>query len=55
MLVAAVALTGLIFLLQGLGVPIGRGFMVGDPTWALVGAIVIIAAGAVTWWDLRRP
>ena len=48
-LAAAVALTGLVFLLQGLGVPLGGGFMIGDRTWAVIG-LALIAGGAVLAW-----
>jgi len=45
-----VALVGLVWLLQGLGVPIGKGsFMIGDPTWAVIGAILIAAAALLSW------
>lgn len=56
-LVAAlvVALVGLVWVLQGLGAPIGGGFMVGDPFWAVAGAALIaVAAGYAAWPRLRR-
>jgi hypothetical protein len=51
-LVAAlvVALVGLVWVLQGLGVPIGGGFMVGDPFWSIAGAVLIAAAAAYAAW-----
>jgi len=54
-LAAAVALAGLVWIAQGLGVPIGGGFMVGDRFWALAGALVVVAAAGVAAWPrLRR-
>jgi hypothetical protein len=50
----AVALTGAVWFAQGIGVPIGGSFMVGDRTWAVIGAgFVAIAAGLLVR-DLRR-
>jgi hypothetical protein len=50
------ALVGLVWVLQGLGVPIGRGsFMIGDIFWTWAGAaLVIAAAGFAAWPRLRR-
>jgi hypothetical protein len=50
------ALVGLVWIAQGLGVPIGRGsFMIGDPFWSWAGAaLVIVAAGYAAWPMLRR-
>lgn len=42
-----IALVGLVWLLQGLGVPIGGGFMVGDSTWAVIGAVMIAVAAVL--------
>jgi hypothetical protein len=45
---------GLVFLLQGLGAPIGRGFMIGDPFWAVAGAaMMLIAVGIAAWPRFR--
>ena len=50
-----VALVGLVWLAQGLGAPIGGGFMVGDPFWAVAGVVLIAAAAAYAAWPrLRR-
>jgi hypothetical protein len=55
-LAAIAALVGFVWVLQGLGVPIGRGsFMIGDSFWTWAGAALVIAAlvyGA--WPPLRR-
>jgi hypothetical protein len=50
------ALVGLVWIAQGLGVPIGRGsFMIGDPFWSWAGAaLVVVAAGYAAWPRLRR-
>jgi hypothetical protein len=50
-----VALVGAVWLAQGLGVPIGGGFMVGDPFWAYAGVALIVGAAAYGAWPrLRR-
>jgi hypothetical protein len=55
-LVAAlvVGLVGLVWVLQGMGAPIGGGFMVGDPFWILAGAALIAAAAAYAAWPRLR-
>ena len=50
----AIALTGAVWLAQGLGVPIGGSFMVGDRTWAAIGAALVAAVAALLLRDLRR-
>jgi hypothetical protein len=49
-----VGLLGTIFALQGLGVPIGHGFMVGDLRWTVIGLVLVGAVAALTWRS-RRP
>jgi len=52
---AVIGLPGAIFLLQGLGVPIGRSFMIGDPTWDWIGgAMLVIALGIAAGPSLGR-
>jgi uncharacterized membrane protein len=41
---------GIVFIGQGLGVIRNQSFMVDDPTWALVGAILVIAGVALLAW-----
>ena len=50
-----VALVGLVWVAQGLGAPIGGGFMIGDPFWILAG-LALVAASIVyaAWPRLRR-
>ena len=46
---------GLVWMLQGLGVPIGGSFMVGDATWTGIGGGLLAAAAAYALWPrLRR-
>ena len=48
-----VALVGLVFVLQGLGAPIGHSFMIGDLRWTAIGLAMLV--GAVAWaWRARR-
>jgi hypothetical protein len=53
-LAAAMALTGLVWMLQGLGIlTAARSFMVGDPTWTAIGAAFLVV-GLVLAWRARR-
>ena len=54
-LVAAivVGLVGFVFVLQGLGAPIGRSFMIGDLRWAVIGLVMVVAATVFVWRTLR--
>ena len=50
-----VALVGLVWALQGAGVPIGGSFMIGDPFWLLAGLALIAGAALYAGWPrLRR-
>jgi hypothetical protein len=50
-----IGLVGVVWVLQGLGVPIGGSFMVGDMFWAYAGAALMIGALFFAWWPrLRR-
>jgi hypothetical protein len=52
---AIVALVGAVWVAQGLGVPIGGGFMVGDTFWAYAGFTLILGAALYgSWPRLRR-
>jgi hypothetical protein len=49
------ALVGVVWALQGLGVIRGKSPMVGDPFWAIAGAALIIGAPIYAYWPrLRR-
>jgi hypothetical protein len=53
-LAAAMVLTGLVWIGQGLGIlTAGRSFMIGDPTWALIGAAFVVAGLVVAIRDRR--
>ena len=56
LIVAVLAgLLGLIFMGQGLGIITGGSVMVGDRTWAVIGAVVVVVAAWVAWrtWSRR--
>ena len=49
------ALGGAVVGLQGLGVPIGHSFMIGDLRWTAIGLVMLaVAAALVAWPRLRR-
>jgi uncharacterized integral membrane protein len=48
-----VALTGSVFLLQGVGVIPGS-YMTGQSTWAVIGLIMIVVGGALCYFVLQR-
>jgi hypothetical protein len=48
------ALFGVIWALQGFGVHIGDGFMVGNPTWAVIGPITVLVGVAIAAFGWRR-
>jgi hypothetical protein len=45
---------GLVWVGQGTGVLKGTSFMVGDPTWTLIGAVVAVAGLTIGWLELRH-
>jgi len=51
--VALVGLVGLVWIAQGLGVPIGGGFMVGDGRWSAIGLGLVAIAAFLAWRRLR--
>jgi ABC-type enterochelin transport system permease subunit len=53
-LAAALIVAGGVFIGQGLGLLQGRSFMVGDRSWAVIGAVLVAAGAAFGWWELRR-
>ena len=48
------ALAGVIWMLQGLGVIVSSSFMTGDRLWVVLGAIAVVAGGALSWWGWSR-
>jgi hypothetical protein len=47
---AAMVLTGVVWMLQGLGIlTAARSFMVGDRTWTIIGIVFIVGGVAVAW------
>jgi hypothetical protein len=53
-LAVLLAIGGATVALQGLGVPIGGGFMIGDRRWTAIGLVVLVVAGALAWRELSR-
>jgi hypothetical protein len=47
------ALVGLVWIGQGLGILRGSSFMVDDPLWAVIG-VALVAAGVAVLVDARR-
>jgi drug/metabolite transporter (DMT)-like permease len=47
------ALLGVAWIAQGLGLVGSSGFMDNNRFWALVGAILLVVAGAVAWTAVR--
>jgi len=44
----AMVLAGLVWIGQGLGIlTAGRSFMIGDPTWAVIGAVFVVVGLAM--------
>lgn len=53
-LAVALALAGAIWMLQGLGIlTAGGSFMIGDPTWTIIGAAVVILGGILAFRTRR--
>jgi hypothetical protein len=50
---SAIAVAGIVFALQGVGV-IGGSFMSGTSTWAILGPVIALAGLAVVIAGLRR-
>ena len=49
-----VALVGLVFIGQGLGIIRNGSFMVDDPRWAVIGVVMVVGGLVVTAVDLVR-
>lgn len=50
---ALIVATGGVWIAQGSGLLPGSGFMSGDPTWILIGAIGVAIGLALMWVGLR--
>ena len=51
----AMVLAGMVWILQGLNLAFRVGFMVGDPKWALYGAILaVVGIAQVVWSNTRQ-
>lgn len=54
-LAVAMILAGLVWIGQGLGIlTAGRSFMIGDPTWAVIGAAFVVIGAVVAIRERRR-
>jgi hypothetical protein len=49
-----VALVGLVFIGQGLGLIRNRSFMVDDVRWAAIGAVMVVGGLEFATWDRAR-
>jgi hypothetical protein len=49
-----VALVGLVFIGQGIGLIRNRSFMVDDVRWAVIGAVMVVGGLAFAIWDRTR-
>lgn len=49
-----IGLVGFVWIAQGLGAPIGGGFMVGDLRWSVAGLVLVGLAGVLAWRRVGR-
>lgn len=49
-----IAVAGAIWILQGMNVIVSASFMTGSQIWVLVGAVAVLAGGALSWWAWSR-
>jgi hypothetical protein len=50
--IVVLAAIGVVWLGQGIGL-IGGSFMTGEPLWAIIGAVMLVGAGALTFATRR--
>jgi hypothetical protein len=51
---ALLALAGLVWILQGLGVIVSSSFMTGDRLWVVLGGLAVAGGCALSWWAWSR-
>lgn len=49
-----VALVGIVFIGQGLGIVRNQSFMVDDIRWSVIGAAMVVVGVAIVVWDRRH-
>jgi hypothetical protein len=55
-LAAAMVLAGVVWIGQGLGIlTAGDSFMIGDPLWAVIGLVFVLAGLSLGWRAARVP
>ena len=52
--IVVLAAVGAVWLGQGIGA-IGGSFMSGEPVWAIIGAVMLVGAGVLTFATRRGP
>ncbi|HEV8402526.1 MAG TPA: hypothetical protein VGQ31_05780 [Candidatus Limnocylindrales bacterium] len=50
---AVLVLVGAVWMLQGLGILPGNGFMDRDTRWAVIGAVIALVGAVVAWMAFR--
>jgi hypothetical protein len=49
-----IAVAGAIWILQGMNVIVSASFMTGSQIWIVIGAVTVLAGGALSWWGWSR-
>jgi hypothetical protein len=49
-----VALVGIVFIGQGLGIVRNQSFMVDDIRWSVIGVVIVVVGVGLVLWDRRR-
>jgi hypothetical protein len=49
-----VALVGIVFIGQGLGIIRNQSFMVDDSRWSVIGAVMVVVGAALVTWARRK-
>jgi hypothetical protein len=49
-----VALVGIVFIGQGLGIIRNQSFMVDDRRWSVIGAVMVVVGAALVTWARRK-